>query len=346
MSRRQEVMVLQNISVSAKKSALIDLHLHLDGSLSVQSVKILAEMQGITIPQEENVLQALLQVGADCKDLNTYLEKFSFPISLLQTKEALCMAAQRLNEELKAQGLLYAEIRFAPQKHCMRGLCQAEAVEAVLEGMGKSDLKSGLILCCMRGKENHAENSETVRVAKDYLGKGVCALDLAGAEALYPTESFAALFAYARSLGVPYTMHAGEADGPKSVYAALQLGAKRIGHGVRAWEDAALMKTLSEEGTTLELCPTSNMNTAVFESFTDYPIRRFLDAEVRITINTDNMTVSGVTLQSEWEKIIDAFALTEQECRRLVQNAADASFADAETKAWLHRAIEERFCGE
>ena len=246
--------------------ALIDLHLHLDGSLSLASVKELVVLQDIEIPDNDKELLEKLQVSEGCRDLNEYLEKFDFPCSLMQTPIGITTAVRNLEAELAAQGLIYAEIRFAPQLHLQKGMTQSEVVAAAVKGMGQGALKSNLILCCMRGKDNHEANLETVRVAKDFLGKGVGAIDLAGAEALFPTADFAELFVLAKELGVPYTIHAGEADGPESVYKALEFGTKRIGHGVRSLEDRALVQRLAAEGITLELCPTSNLNTSMFES--------------------------------------------------------------------------------
>lgn len=325
-----------------KKWALIDLHLHLDGSLSLETVKALAAMEGIGLPEEDRAILEMVQCAPDCRDLNEYLEKFDFPCSLLQTEEAIRFAVCQLAEELKEQGLLYAEIRFAPQKHTDRGLAQARVVEAAIDGLKNTGFRAGLILCCMRGGDNRAQNLETVRVAKAYLGKGVCAVDLAGAEALFPTAGFEDVFALARELEVPFTIHAGEADGPESIRTALAFGARRLGHGVRAAEDEALMERLAREGVTLELCPTSNLNTCVFESVEDYPIRELLEAGIPVTVNTDNMTVSGVTLASEFRKVADACCLTEEQLRTLAKNAVEAAFADKETKTRLREEIGRR----
>ena len=328
---------------NATDYALIDLHLHLDGSLSLGSVRELAKMQGIELPESDEELLAKLQVNQDCKDLNEYLEKFDFPLTLLQTKDAISTAVYNLAEELKAQGLIYAEIRFAPQLHTQNGLSQAEIMEAAIAGLKKSDFHANLILCCMRGDSNHEQNLETVRIAKGYLGQGVCAIDLAGAEALYPTADFEDLFALAKELGIPYTIHAGEADGPQSVYKALELETNRIGHGVRSIEDKQLVKLLAEKGVYLELCPTSNLQTNIFDSIEKYPIQKLMNAGVKVTVNTDNITVSGVTLQSEFQKLMDTFSFTEDELKTIVRNSADASFADPETKEWIYNELEKRF---
>ena len=324
-----------------KTPGLIDLHLHLDGSLSVKSVKELAALQNIEIPENEEELLKLLRINDDCKDLTEYLEKFAFPGMLLQTREAVALSVYNLQEELKEQGLIHAEIRFAPQLHTKKGLSQREVIEAAIEGLNRSDFSAGLILCCMRGNDNHEENLETVRLAKDYLGKGVVSVDIAGAEALFPTENFGDLFALAKELEIPYTIHAGEADGPKSVWKALEFGTKRLGHGVRSLEDPALIEKIVSEGITLELCPTSNIHTCMFPSIGEYPLRKLMEAGVKVTINTDNMTVSNINLAKEFGKLIAAFDLTDEEIKGFARNSVNACFADEETKKVLLKKIDE-----
>ena len=327
----------------SEQYALIDLHLHLDGSLSLNSVKKLAEIQSIAIPKDDEALKEMLQVSEGCRDLNEYVEKFEFPCSLMQTALGICTAVQNLEAELAAQGLLYAEIRFAPQLHTLKGMTQGEVVAAAVSGMGQSALRSNLILCCMRGKDNHEANLETMHVAKEFLGKGVGGVDLAGAEALFPTENFKELFDLAKGWNIPYTIHAGEAAGPESVYKALEFGTKRIGHGIRSLEDEVLVKRLTEEGITLELCPTSNLNTSIFSSYEEYPLRKLMEAGVKVTINTDNMTVSNTTVAAELQHMMEAVQLTEEEMHQLAENAASAAFAEEETKCWLKEEIEKRF---
>lgn len=328
---------------SAINYGMIDLHLHLDGSLSVDTVRELARMQKIEVPEDDNELMKRLQVSENCRDLNEYLEKFSFPCSLLQTEEAITTAVCNLQEELMDQGLLYAEIRFAPQLHMLQGLTQTAVVEAAIRGLEASSFKANLILCCMRGDNNQAQNLETVRVAAQYLGRGVCATDLAGAEALYKTEGFEDLFRQARELGLPFTIHAGEADGPDSVRTALRFGARRIGHGVRSVEESALLTELKASGVALELCPTSNLNTNMFPDISQYPLLVLMEAGVKVTVNTDNITVSRVTLQDEWKQLISTFSLNLDQIRTIEKNAIDACFASVETKDWLHSQLALRF---
>ena len=255
----------------------------------------------------------------------------------------------------RAEGLVYTEIRFAPQLHCQQGLTQAAVVEAAVAGLRRfekeqysctctettPELHAGLILCAMRGAGNEEANLETVRVAAKYLGKGVVALDLAGAEALFPTRDFEDVFLLARELEVPFTIHAGEAAGPDSIRTALAFGARRIGHGVRALEDAALVKELAEKQIPLECCPTSNLNTKMFPDMAHYPIRALLEAGVKATVNTDNMTVSDTTESKEFAKLEQAIGLTAAEEKQLLLNAADAIFGGEDEKARLRKLIAE-----
>lgn len=305
---------------------LVDLHLHLDGSLSVDIIRKLADVQQILLTESDAELQKKLQVEEGCTSLNEYLTKFDFPLTFLQTKEGIAESVFLLQEELKKEGISYAEIRFAPQLHLQKGLTQDEVVESAVKGLERSDIPAALILCCMRGREVREQNMETVRMAGKYLGKGVCALDLAGAEALFPTEDYEREFVLAKELGIPFTIHAGEAAGPESVRRAVAFGAKRIGHGVRAHEDAELMKELAEKGIVLELCPTSNLNTAIFSDIKEYPLRKLMDAGVRVTINTDNRMVSNTTLEKEYILLKETFSLTQMEVETLMKNGAEASF--------------------
>ena len=165
---------------------------------------------------------------------------------------------------------------------------------------------------------------------------------MAGAEALYPTPNFTDLFQRAQTLGVPFTIHAGEADGPESVKAALACGTKRIGHGVRSKEDSDLVKRLAEEGITLECCPKSNLDTKIFAYIEEYPFRYYLEQGVHITINSDNMVVSNTNVIREFQRLNAAFQLTKEEVKTVLQNSVRASFASETLKATLLQKIDER----
>ena len=208
----------------------IDLHLHLDGSLRPATVWELAQEQGIALPAaSKEELVSFLQVPEECQSLNEYLERFDLPLLVLQKPEAVERVTYELVEDLAKQGLNYAEIRFAPQLSTKEGMTQAEVVEAAIRGLNRAlaeylTIKAGLILCFMRGADNRAANEETLEAAKRYYKKGVVAVDLAGAEALFKTADYEEIFKKVREAGLAYTIHAGEADGAESVKKALKGG--------------------------------------------------------------------------------------------------------------------------
>lgn len=327
---------------------MVDLHLHLDGSLNPENIYEMAEMSEVILPEySREELNKLLMVEPDCRNLGEYLEKFELPLKLLQTAETIEYAVYELMRDLDAQGICYAEIRFAPQLHKKKGLSQDEVVQTAIRGLdrGNSDfsLSANLILCCMRGNDNRAENAETVQIAGKYLGKGVCAVDLAGNEAAYPTEQFFDVLSDASANGIPVVIHAGEAAGAESMRQALSIGAVRIGHGIHAVEDSRLMELLKEKNISLEMCYSSNMQTKTVDRKEDYPIIEFLNHGICVTLNTDNMTVSGTTQKKEYNLVREEFGLSEDTLQQIALNALEVSFLDIEKKEELKKRIKEEF---
>lgn len=310
---------------------LAELHLHLDGSLSPEFVLTQAEKDGIALPADTaQELLPFLTVGDSCRSLNDYLEKFDLPLSVLQTEDALEQSVYDLLGRLSKENLNYVEIRFAPQLHLQKGLSQQAVVEATLSGL-KSALRDypidgKLILCCMRMADNLEANLETMEVAKHYIGRGVAALDLAGAEALFPTKNFEELFRKALRYDIPFTIHAGEADGPQSIRDALSFGAARIGHGVRCTEDPALVEELVKRQIPLEVCPISNAQTKACPELSHHPILKLLECGVCVTVNTDNRTVSNTTLKKEFDALRRELQMTDIQKEKLLQNAWAARF--------------------
>ena len=287
-----------------------------------------------------------MQCPANCERLVDYLQCFALPISVMQNAASITYSVQSLLQRLDQQGLIYAEIRFAPQQHTAGGLTQQEVVEAALEGfknglkLCSNGLSANLMLSCMRNTGNEAENIETVRLAKQYLGQGVCGIDLAGSEDGNPTAHFAFIMKKAAAMDIPITIHAGEAAGVESMSAALELGATVIGHGIRAWNDHAMKQRLHDENICLTFCPTSNMQTRALpqldpNDYSTFPLQPFLDHGVPVCINTDNMTVSNTTLRQEFQHLFDAGLLTEPQARLMVFNAITHCFANQDTKAHL-----------
>ena len=319
--------------------ALIDLHVHLDGSIPLSAAAQLAAEEGLDFSLAE--LQEKMQVPAHCQDLNQYLATFELPLKLMQSAQGIRTVAKAFHEQLDAEGILYAEPRFAPGSLTAEGLSQQEVLEAVLAGRAdfyaehpQSALHTAYIICAMRGtgEELKHKNEESIDLAAAYLGNGVVAADLAGAEALFATENFSSLFAEAQRKDVPFTIHAGEAAGPESIKAALRLGAQRIGHGVRSLEDTGVIQDLKAAKVALEICPTSNLQTHIFESIERFPLEQLLDAGLMVTINTDNMTVSNTTLSHEFELLQQHCGLDKNTARELAENAARAVFSDSSEK--------------
>ena len=325
-----------------KKYAIVDLHLHLDGSLSAKAIIEVAKKEGIKIPSfSEAGLNKYLMVPDNCGSLNEYLERFSLPNLVLQSEEGLEVCTTDLLQRLAKDGLKYVEIRMAPQLSTDKGLTQQKVVEILLKTMKKAEkngIFSNLILCMMRGNETHEKNFETIKVGHQFLGKGVVAMDLAGAEALFPNELFANEFEEINKLGIPLTIHSGEAAGPESVASALKFGAKRIGHGIHSIEDDAVLNELIKRDVCLEICPKSNIDTKTISKYEDLPIKQFMDKGIKVTINTDDMTVSNTTLKQEYETL-SKMGLTEIELKEIANNSIDFAFCDDKLKNYLKRFI-------
>ena len=340
---------VENIKrVDRKGDEMTDLHLHLDGSLNPKNMDLMAEMSGIKLPfTEENELKKQMMIEPACKNLGEYLEKFELPLQVLQTKECLEYAVHELLKEVYAQGLCYAEIRFAPQLHQQRDLTQKEVVESAIKGLEKAKkefpIEAQLILCCMRGDTNHVQNLETVEVAKEFTGQGVCAVDLAGNEAAYPTRNFEDLFLWAREQSVPIIIHAGEAAGAESVEEALACGAVRIGHGIHSIESPELLERLKAEKIYLELCYSSNLQTQAVKNPKEYPLVEFLKKGILVTVNTDNMTVSNTSLKREYQLLKETFQLSEETLLQLAENSVEAAFLPKEKKLELKQKVKQGF---
>ena len=303
----------------------VELHCHLDGSVRLST---LAELSNSSLEE----VKELAVANDKCLDLNDYLTKFSLPISVMQDEYSLERIAYELAEDLKNENVIYAEIRFAPLQHTTK-LNMYQVVESVLRGVKRVDIKINLILCMMRN-DSLNDNKKVVDLAKYFLDKGVCAVDLAGAEAIYKTSDFKELFDYAKENNIPFTIHAGEADGVDSIRSAISFGTKRIGHGIRIIEDPSLVEEVKEKGILLEVCPTSNIQTNVVDNIYSHPIRKLYSDGVKTTINTDNRTVSNTTLTKEYE-LLKEVGFNESDFIKMNINAIEKAFITEEEKQEL-----------
>ena len=319
----------------------IDLHLHLDGSMLPETMWELAANEGIHLPGEDLVaFKQFLVTSANCLNVNEYLERFELPLQLLQEPEALTRVTKELILLLESQGVAYAEIRFAPQLHTRRKMSQSDAVEAVLKGrkvaLEIADISIGILLCAMSfgdAGKNKEENLETVSVAQLFLGQGVVGIDLAGYEGMCPVSDFAYVFEAADQYDLPRTVHAGDSAGPESVWDALSFGTKRIGHGHRSIEDPELVERLLENGVTLEVCPTSNIQCQTQPSYELHPIKKLFDLGVKVTLNTDNMVLANVDLAHEYDVSVKKMGFTKANIIQMNIHAVHAAFMpEAEKK--------------
>ncbi len=323
-----------------KKYAIADIHLHLDGSLSSKVIIEVAKEEGIKLPTYcPHKLNKYLRVPKNCQSLNEYLERFSLPNLVLQSKNGLRKCSLDLLERLSKQGLKYCEVRMAPQLSTAQGLIQREVVETLVTTFAEQKfIRANLILCCMRGENTHEANMETIEVAKEFYGKGVVAVDLAGAEALFPNELFQKEFELAKKYQLPYTIHSGEASGAKSVESAVKMGAMRIGHGIHSVEDKNVVELLEKHGICLEICPKSNLDTKAINSYSDLPFKQLKEAGVKFTINTDNMTVSNTELWKEY-RTLSKLGFKENELQEFALNTIDAAFISDAEKVVLRKFI-------
>lgn len=310
-----------------KKIKKIELHLHLDGSVSLS---LASKLSNLSIENcREKMVASLV-----CHDLSEYLTKFKLPISLMQTKENLKLIAADLVNRLEKENVIYAEIRFAPIFHTKEGLTIEEIVESVLEGLKENrNVKTNLILCLMRGSDKK-DNLKTIEVASKYLNKGVCALDLAGDEKKFKLREYKDLFLLAKSKNIPFTIHAGEVD-IDDMPIAIDLGVKRIGHGVKSINDKDLIKEIRNKNILLEICPTSNIQTKAFENYKNHPVYIFYRDNINISINTDNMTVSNIDLNQEYLNLINYLNFTITDLKKINENTVNYTFLSCKEKIEL-----------
>lgn len=302
----------------------IELHCHLDGSVRIDTASEILE-------KDEKELKYEMIASTNCTDLNDYLTKFDIPVEIMQTKYDLEKVAYDLSIDMVNDGVIYAEIRFAPLKHIRHGLSGYDVIESVFRGLQRTDLKTNIILCMMRG-DSLQDNMQVIDLAHHYLNNGVCAVDLAGAEAIYKTEDYRQLFEYAKERNVPFTIHAGEADGIDSIKSALSFGATRIGHGIRIVEDDKLIREVIEKDILLEVCPTSNIQTRVIDNYKSHPIKKLYEMNVPISINTDNRTVSNITLCREYQLLHDNLGFIEEDFLKINKMAIEHAFLSNEEK--------------
>lgn len=318
----------------------VELHCHLDGSLDIDFVDEMLRKQGIIIERQE--LEEKLKVRPDCTSLTEYLEKFDLPLLCLQTKEGLERAAYELVRNVANDDVAYIEVRFAPMLSTNQGLSCEDVIASVVYGLKKGeqeyDVYTSAIVCAMR-HHSLEQNLEMLCAAKPFVGNGVCALDLAGDESAFPTSLFQELFVQAKEWGIPFTIHSGECGSVDNVREAIELGAKRLGHGIALEKSPELRKLCKEKGIGIEMCPTSNLQTKAVDSLEHYPLKQFLEEGLLVSVHTDNRTVSATTMTLEEDILRNKLDLSEEEMMQCRKNAIQTAFTSDKIKQQLMEEI-------
>ena len=311
----------------------VELHLHLDCSLSYRAVSSLAPQ----VSREE--YQQTFIAPRHCQDLAEYLTCAPHAVRLMQSKEALKLVVEDVFEQLAADNVVYAELRYAPLLHLDQGLKPQEVVETVdraaEECIRQTGIEARLILCTLR-HYTREQSLETARLVEQFRGSRTVALDIAGDEAAFPLAPHVEAFRYVHERGLALTAHAGEGAGPESVWETLrELRPSRIGHGVRSAEDPLLLRELKAQGIHLEVCPSSNIKTNICRSYAQHPVDRLFRQEVSLSISTDARTITDITLEREYAELKQAFGWTSAELLRCNLEGLKAAFVPAELKPQL-----------
>ena len=332
----------------------VSLHDHLDGALRPQTVLELAAEIGHELPADNaDDLGRWFREAADSGSLERYLQTFEHTVAVMQTEAALGRVAREFVEDLAADGVVYGEARWAPEQHLRSGLTQARAVEAVRDGLAEGmescrgrglDVAVRQLLTAMRYVPQPTR--ETAELVLAYRHDSVAGFDIAGAEEGFPPARFLESFSHLRRNNAYYTIHAGEADGVTSIWEAVQVcGANRIGHGVAIMEDITadglgdFAEYVRNEQITLELCPSSNVQTGAATSIAEHPFGRLADLGFCVTVNPDNRLMSATTLTRELALLCEAFDYGLDDVLRFELNAAGSVFAPYETRMELAERI-------
>jgi adenosine deaminase len=326
-----------------RQAPKVVLHDHLDGGLRPATIIELAAGCGYDrLPTTDAAeLGRWFTAAADSGSLERYLETFAHTVGVMQTPEGLRRVAAECAQDLAADGVVYAEVRFAPEQHLERGLTLEQVVEAVLagfrEGMAAAgnQIRVGTLLTAMR---HAARSMEIAELAVRFRDTGVVGFDIAGAEAGYPPTRHLDAFEYLQRENFHFTIHAGEAFGLPSIWQAIQwCGADRLGHGVRIVDDiqrgddgtvrlGRLAQYVRDKRIPLELCPSSNVQTGAAPSIAEHPIGLLRDLHFRVTVNTDNRLMSGTTMSREMALLCEAFGYGWADLRWFTVNAMKSSF--------------------
>jgi adenosine deaminase len=308
-----------------------DLHVHLDGSMRLETILDLAKKGNIDLGvTTRDALFDTIGVGKQHKSLEAYLKGFAITLKVLQTKEGLYRAAYELAEDAKQENIEYMEVRFSPILHTERRLAPTTILESVLAGLRDAErdfgIKSGVIVCGIRNISPQV-SLRLAELAVAFKNRGVVGFDLAGSEYNYPAKDHLEAFSLILSNNVNVTIHAGEAYGPESIHQALHYcGAHRLGHGTRLREDGDLLNYVNDHRIPMEICVSSNTQTGAVHSLKEHPIKFYLDLGLRVTVNTDNRLITNTTMTDEYYLVYQQFDLMPREIMDLIMNGVKSSF--------------------
>ncbi|MGL5417681.1 MAG: adenosine deaminase [Clostridium sp.] len=326
--------------MNLKELPKVELHCHLDGSVRIDTIIDLMEKEGMNLEGlSRDEIEKRLMVSEDCRSLVEYLEKFELPLKLMQRKENLERITYELMEDASKENIKYIEIRFAPILHIEKGLALKEIIESVIKGMKRGeknfDIKGNLILSILRHMDKKYA-MPVIEAGKEFIGKGVVAIDLAGAENEGFVDDFVEEFKVGRDYGYNVTIHAGETGFSTNVIEAIEkLKATRIGHGIAIMKDEKAYNLVKEKNIVLEMCPKSNVQTKAIESYENHPIKKLLNDGVKGCLCTDNRTVSNLILTDEFSNGEKVLGLNEKEFNEIYRNGIEGAFCSEEERAKL-----------
>jgi adenosine deaminase len=324
-----------------------DLHVHLDGSLRLETIADIAQKDRIELPARDlDGLREAIGCGKNFGSLVEYLRGFEITLKVMQTEEALERIAFELAEDAFHENVRYMELRYSPMLHTRRGLKLTKVVEAVLDGLRRArethGIKSNVILCGIRNISPKS-SYEMAELAVAYKGRGVVGFDLAGAEYDYPAKHHRDAFQLVRDNNINCTIHAGEAYGPESVAQAIHVcGAHRIGHGCRLREDGDLLHYVNDHRIPLECCPSSNVQIGAVPDVASHPLRLYFDLGLRVTVNTDNRLITDTTVSKELWLVHSQMGMSFRDVKSMIVAGFKSSFQPFhEKQAALRRVTAE-----
>lgn len=321
-----------------------DLHVHLDGSLRLQTILEIAKKERVELPSHDlEGLRAAIGCGNAFGSLTEYLRGFEITLRVMQTEESLERIAFELAEDAHQENVCYMEVRYSPMLHTRRGLKLTRVVEAVLEGLRRAretyGIKANLIICGIRNISPESSYA-MAELAVAYKGRGVVGFDLAGAEADFPAKHHRAAFQLVRDNNINCTIHAGEAYGPESIAQAIHVcGAHRLGHGCRLRENGDLLHYVNDHRIPLECCPSSNVQTGAVRDLASHPVRLYFDLGLRVTINTDNRLITNTTVSKELHLIHSELDVPFADIKAMIVAGFKSSFQPFHEKQALLRRV-------